>query len=297
MKVLIAGGSGFVGTSLANHLRNESHEVYILTRRTPRHGHQIHWDGKSPDGWGHRMSEMDAVVNVTGHGLDHWPWTRRQKQKFIDSRVDPGKSLVAAIEAASPRPGVFLQNSGINHYGLRGEGLADESTPAAEDFPAQLTVKWESATQPVEEFGVRRVVTRTAVILARRGGLFPLMALPIRLFFGGKLGDGRQAMPWIHVTDAVRAMQYLLEKEEARGPYNLIAPSPTSNEEFMEALATALHRPFWFHVPKFLLRLVLGEMNVMITEGRYAQPKKLLEDGFEFKFPDIEAALNNIFSK
>lgn len=297
MKVLIAGGSGFVGTALARHLRQESHEVYILTRRTPKHAHQIQWDGKSSDRWGHRMSEMDAVVNVTGYGLDHWPWTKRQKQKFLDSRVDPGNALLAAVEAASPRPRVFLQNSGINHYGLRGEGLADESTPAADDFPAQLTVRWESATQPVEEFGVRRVVTRMAVILARRGGLFPLMALSTRLFFGGKLGDGSQAMPWIHVTDAVRAMQYLLEKEDAHGPYNLIAPSPTSNEEFMRAIARVLRRPFWFHVPKFLLRLVLGEMNVMITEGRYSQPKKLLEEGFEFKFPEIEAALINIFSK
>lgn len=297
MKVLIAGGSGFVGTALARHLRQESHEVYILTRRTPKHAHQIQWDGKSSDRWGHRMSEMDAVVNVTGYGLDHWPWTKRQKQKFLDSRVDPGNALLAAVEAASPRPRVFLQNSGINHYGLRGEGLADESTPAADDFPAQLTVRWESATQPVEEFGVRRVVTRMAVILARRGGLFPLMALSTRLFFGGKLGDGSQAMPWIHVTDAVRGMQYLLEKEDAHGPYNLIAPSPTSNEEFMQAIARVLRRPFWFHVPKFLLRLVLGEMNVMVTEGRYSQPKKLLEEGFEFKFPEIEAALINIFSK
>lgn len=297
MRILIAGGSGFVGTAIAGHLRQESHKVYILTRRTPKHDHQIHWDGISPDGWGHRMSEMDAVVNVTGHGLDHWPWTRRQKQKFLDSRVDPGNALLAAIEAAAPRPKVFLQSSGINHYGLRGEGIADESTPAAEDFPAQLTVKWEAATQPVEEFGVRRVVTRMAVVLARRGGLFPLMALPTRLFFGGKLGGGSQATPWIHVTDAVRAMQYLLENEDARGPYNLIAPSPTSNEEFMRAIARVLHRPFWFHVPKFLLKLVLGEMNVTITEGRYSWPKRLLEEGFEFKFPTIEATLKDIFSK
>ena len=297
MKVLIAGGSGFVGTALANHLRQESHEVYVLTRRTSKHAHQIHWDGKSPDGWGHHMSAMEAVVNVTGHGLDHWPWTKRQKQKFLDSRVDPGNALVAAIEAASPRPKVFLQISGINRYGLRGEGIADETTPAAEDFPAQLTVKWESATQPVEEFGVRRIVTRLAVILARRDGLFPLMTLPARLFFGGKLGDGLQATPWIHATDAVRAMQYLLKKEAAHGPYNLVAPALTSNEEFMRATARVLHRPFWFHVPKFLLRLVLGEMNVMITEGRYSRPKKLLEEGFEFKFPNIEAALRDIFSK
>ena len=142
--------------------------------------------------------------------------------------------------------------------GAGGEGIVDESTPAADDFPAQITVKAEEATQPVEELGVRRVIARNAVVLAGRGGLFPLMALPVRLFFGGKLGDGSQAMPWIHLADEVRAMKFLLENEEASGAYNLVAPTPTSNADFMRAIASALHRPYWFHVPKFLLRLALG---------------------------------------
>jgi hypothetical protein len=297
MKIIIAGGSGFIGTALANRLRQSSHEVYILTRRRPRHAHQIHWDGRTTFGWEYSMDEMDAVVNLTGHGLEHWPWTRRQKQKFLDSRVDPGNALLAAIEAASTRPKVFLQISGINHYGLRGKAIADEATPAADDYLAQLTVKWESATRPVEEFGVRHVVTRAAVILAKKGGLLPLLSLPSRLFFGGKLGKGSQAMPWIHLADVVRAMQFLLEKEDARGPYNLIAPSPTSDEEFMRAITRVLHRPFWFHVPTFLLKLVLGEMNVTITEGRYSQPRRLLDEGFKFSFPDLESTLANIYSK
>ena len=295
MNILIAGGSGFIGSALADLLRREHHEVFILTRHTPKHPYQIQWDGKTAEGWGQRMNEMDAVVNLTGFGLEHWPWTKRQKEKFRTSRVLPGRALVTAVQQASHRPKVFLQISGINHYGLRGEGIADESTPAADDFLAQLTVQWEAATQPVEELGVRHIVARSAVILAKKGGLFPLMALPVRLFFGGKLGDGSQAMPWIHLLDEVRALKFLLEREDARGPYNLIAPNPTSNTEFMHSVAKALHRPFWFHVPKFLLRLVLGEMSVLITEGRYSQPKRLLHDGFEFKYPTIDAALGNIF--
>ncbi len=123
------------------------------------------------------------------------------------------------------------------------------------------------------------------------------MALPVRLFFGGKLGDGTQAMPWIHLMDAVRAMAFLLEGESPQGVYNLIAPTPTSNAEFMREVAKALHRPYWFHVPKFLLKLALGEMSVLITEGRYSQPRRLLEEGFEFKFPVIEKALEEIYSK
>jgi uncharacterized protein (TIGR01777 family) len=123
------------------------------------------------------------------------------------------------------------------------------------------------------------------------------MALPVRLFFGGKLGDGTQAMPWVHLTDAVRAMAFLIQNESSMGPYNLIAPSPTSNAEFMRKVASALHRPYWFHVPRFLLKLALGEMSVLITEGRYSQPRRLLEEGFEFKFPTIEKALEDIYSK
>ena len=297
MKVLIAGGTGFLGTALRNLLTHNSHEVFTLTRGSSRGRTQIHWDGKTAQDWGHVVNEMDAVANITGFGLEHWPWTKRQKQKFVDSRVLPGRALLAAIQSASRRPRVFLQMSGINRYGLRGEGIADESTPAAPDFLGQLTVKWEDATQPVEDLGVRRVVARTAVVLSGREGLFPLMALPARLFFGGKLGDGTQAMPWIHLADEVLALKYLLENEEARGAYNLIAPTTTSNAEFTRAIARTLHRPFWFHVPKFLLKLVLGEMSVLITEGRYSQPKRLMDEGFVFKYPSLEDALGNIFSK
>jgi uncharacterized protein (TIGR01777 family) len=295
MKVLIAGGSGFLGTALKNLLTHNSHEVFILTRGRSRGRNQIHWDGKTANGWRYLVNEMDALVNLTGFGLEHWPWTKRQKQKFLTSRVQPGRALVFAIENASRRPKVLLQNSGINYYGLRGEGMAEESTPPASDFLAQLTVQAEDATQPVEELGVRRVITRSAVVLAGKGGLFPLMTLPARLFFGGKLGDGSQAMPWIHLADEMRAFKFLLENETASGAYNLIAPTPTSHMEFMQAIARALHRPFWFHVPRWLLQLPLGEMSVLITEGRYSQPKRLLEQGFKFNFPKIEEALGNIF--
>jgi hypothetical protein len=294
MKVLIAGGSGFLGTALKNSLLSDQHEVFIMTRGDSRDSHQIRWDGTTTDGWGHLVNEMDAVVHLTGFGLEHWPWTRKQKQKFVDSRVIPGLALVSALQNASRRPSVFVQTSGINRYGLRGARVADESTPPAKDFLAQLTVKWEDATQPVEELGVRRVITRNAVVLGRRGGLFPLMALPVRLFFGGKFGNGRHAMPWIHLVDQTNALRFLLENENARGPYNLISPIPSSNAEFMRATAKALHRPYWFHVPAFLLRMVLGEMSVLLTEGRYARPKRLIELGFKFQFGRLDDAMENL---
>jgi uncharacterized protein (TIGR01777 family) len=294
MNVLIAGGSGFLGTALKDSLLKANHDVFILTRHASKNARQIQWDGKTSNGWGQLINDMDAVVNLTGFGLEHWPWTKRQKQRFVDSRILPGLALVSAIQGASRRPRVFLQTSGVNRYGLRGKGLADESTPPGDDFLAQLTVKWEDATQPVEQLGVRRVITRNAVVLGRRSGLFPLMALAPRLFLGGKFGGGQQAMPWIHIEDQTNAMRFLLESENAQGPFNLISPEPTSNAEFMRVVCKILHRPYWFHVPSLLLRLVLGEMSVLLTEGRYSQPKHLIELGFQFQFGKLEDAMKNL---
>src|SRR3990172_1736348 len=175
MKVLIAGGTGLLGTALTKSLSADNHETFILTRHIPKHPNQFQWDGTTTTGWGHFINEVDAVVNLTGFGVEHWPWTKRQKQKFIDSRVIPGRALVSAIQGASGRPRVFVQTSGINRYGLRGQDIADESTPPAADYLAQLTVKWEDATRPVEELDLRHIITRNAVVLAGRGGLFPLM--------------------------------------------------------------------------------------------------------------------------
>jgi uncharacterized protein len=294
MQVLIAGGSGFLGTALRTSLLRDDHDVWILTRRASKHPKEIQWDGKTTDGWEAVMSEMDAVVNLTGFGLEHWPWTRKQKQKFVDSRVIPGQALVSAIKKSARRPRVFVQSSGINRYGLWGEGLADEATPPGEDFLAQLTVPWEDATKPVEELGVRRVIARNAVVLARKDGLFPLMALAPRLFLGGKFGNGHQAMPWIHLVDQTNALRFLLDHEYAYGPFNLISPEATSNAQFMQAITKVLRRPYWLHVPKFLLRMVLGEMSVLLTEGRYSQPKRLIELGFQFQYGKLENAMEDL---
>ena len=296
MNILIAGGSGFLGKALTAHLTEHHHTVFILTRQNPKSANQIQWDAKSSNGWVKRLNEMDAVVHVTGYGLEHWPWTKRQKKRFVDSRVIPGLALAAAFEQATRRPGIFIQASGINRYGLRGDGVADESTPPADDFLAQLTVQWEDATRSIEALGVRRIITRNAVILARRGGLFPLMALPARLFFGGRFGDGKQSMPWLHIEDYVNSIRFLLENQNTSGAYNLIAPQLTSDEEFMCVIAKTLHRPFWFHMPKALLQILLGEMNVLLTEGRYSQPKRLLELGYQFKLGQLDTALKDLLT-
>ena len=254
MKVLIAGGSGFMGRHLIKSLTADSHQVWVLSRNPNKiveHAQVVPWDGRTTDGWGHLIEEMDAVVNLSGLSLHSWPWTKRKKQRFLDSRVKPGRALASAIKNASHRPEVFIQISGINHYGLRGESIADESTPPADDYLAQLTVAWEDATKSVEEVGVRHVVCRTAVVLAGDAILMWLMALPVRLYLGGRFGSGEQAMPWIHIDDQIGAIRFLMKNPDAKGPYNLIAPQTTSNAEFMRTLAKVLKRPYWFHTRNF----------------------------------------------
>ena len=298
MKVLIAGGAGFMGRHLIKSLIADNHKVWVLSRNPNKsvEGAQVvKWDGKTTKDWAHIVNDMDVVVNLAGLSLYYWPWTSRKKQRFIDSRVEPGHALATAIKDASRHPDVFIQISGINYYGLQGEDVADESTPPADDYLAQLTVAWEDATKSVEEVGVRHVICRTAVVLARDSILLWLMALPVRLLIGGRFGNGKQAMPWIHIDDQIGAIRFLMERPEAKGPYNLIAPQLTSNAEFMRILAKVLGRPYWFHIPVFLLRLVLGEMSVMITEGRYSKPERLFELGYNMHFSNLEEALRNIF--
>jgi len=297
MRVLIAGGHGFLGGALKRSLQASGHEVTVLTRRRNAGKDEIHWDGAGPGDWTRALSGIDAVVNACGYGLEHWPWTTATKHRFVTSRVTPGRVLAEAIAEQKRGPRAFIQFSGINRYGLDGAAVADEYTPAADDFLAQLTVEWEAATQLLEEVGVRRVVVRNAIVLDGKKGLFPLMSLPSKLFAGGRLGGGSQAVPWIHVVDHVRAVTHLLEDEHARGAYNLVAPVPTTNADFMEVVCEALRRPYWLHVPAFALRLALGEMSVLVLAGRPSQPRRLLEGGFKFAFPTLEMALQDLFGR
>jgi uncharacterized protein len=295
MNVMIAGGSGFLGRALATSFLADGHNVFILTRgsRVMDGTQAVQWDAKTTDGWGHLVNEMDVVIHLAGKPLASWPWTATKKRAFHDSRVLPGLALAEAIQKSTRRPSLFIQQSGIAHYGLSGD-LADESTSPADDFPAQLTVKLEAATKSVEDLGVRRIVLRSAVVLARENILLKLMVLPIQLFIGGPFGSGKHAMPWIHLTDWVGAVRHLIEKKDARGAYNLIAPTPTSNAEFNRTLAKIIHRPYWFPTPAFLLRTFLGEMSVLILEGRFSQPKRLLESGYRFQFPGPHDALSDL---
>jgi uncharacterized protein (TIGR01777 family) len=295
MRILIAGGDGFLGSALRRYLGASGHAVTTLTRRRPTRPDQVQWEGKASGSWTKALESSEAVINACGYGLQHWPWTSRTKQRFAESRVGPGRALAEAIARGRTRPLVFVQFSGINRYGLSGSTPADETTAVAEDFLAQLSVPWEASTEPLESLGIRRVIARNGIVLETGDGLFPLMCLPARLFLGGRFGAGRQFVPWIHIGDHVRAVRRLLEDDQTRGAYNLVAPSSITNSEFMRALCSALHRPYWLHIPALPMELVLGEMSSLILAGRAGQPKRLLEAGFEFRFPGVEEAFRDLF--
>ncbi|MCS7011317.1 MAG: TIGR01777 family oxidoreductase [Anaerolineales bacterium] len=301
MRILMTGATGLIGRSLIKSFLEEGHSIWALTRRNPPPPSPLpgltylSWDGQTTNGWGEKISETDVVINLAGEPLARWPWTAKRKKRFWDSRVHAGQALTAAIQSARSRPQVLIQASGINHYGLRGE-LADETTPPGDDFLARLTIAWEESTRPVEELGVRRCILRLAVVLAKEGGLFPLMALPVRLFLGGPLGNGRQPVPWIHLDDVVGAIRFLIAEEQTQGAYNLIAPEVVSNAEFYRVLSKSLRRPYWFPTPAFLLRLVLGEMSTLILEGRPAQPRRLLEAGYRFQAENLNQALQRLLA-
>jgi uncharacterized protein len=299
MRVLIAGGTGMIGMTLVESLLADGHQPFVLTRsvqaaRFPEGVQIIAWDGRTTTGWGEVMGQVDAVVNLVGERLSRWPWTKKQRQRFWNSRVDSGQALVEAIRAASPRPKVFIQASGVNYYGPRGLSTVSEADLPGTDYLADLCIAWEDSTKMVEELGVRRIIVRSAIVLDARDGILPIMMLPIKLFVGGPLGSGRQGLAWIHLDDEVAAIRFLLENQEVSGPFNLTAPAPISNADFLRILAGLLKRPYWLPVPAFVLRFVLGGMSTLVVDGMYLLPKRLVDLGFHFHFETAESALSNL---
>lgn len=302
MRVMIAGGSGFIGRGLTQALLLGGHQVVILSRspgsrKVPEGVEYAVWDGRTADGWGPLVEEVDAVVNLVGENIGAGRWTAARKQRILDSRRQSGEAITEAIRRASKRPEVVLQASGIGHYGFTGQREVDEQSPVGNDFLAQVTVAWEGATAGVEELGVRRVVTRNSLVLHASQGIFPLVLLPFRLFVGGPLGSGRQPFPWIHLDDQVQGILYLLQNRAAQGVYNFCAPEQVDNAQVGRAVAKVMHRPYWFPVPAFAMRLALGEMSTLVLEGQRALPRRLLEAGYAFRFPTFEGALRDLLKR
>lgn len=304
-RVIITGGSGMIARALTTELAANGYEVIALTRNPakmrnlPPHTRAVAWDGRTAQGWGEWVNGETHIVNLAGSSIAPFPWWLPGRRKSIrDSRVNSGRAIDEAVKIAKEKPRAVVQTSGVHYYGVQSAEPADEATLAGDEFLAAVCVAWENATRPVESFGVRRAIYRTGIVLNRNEGILFYIALPFHFFLGGPLGDGKQWVPWIHIRDEVRAIRFLLENENARGVFNFVAPNPVTNAEMGRALSRVLQRPFWFPVPAFILRLIFGEMaeEVLLT-GRVIKPARLLELGFQFQFPEIEAALRDVYSK
>jgi uncharacterized protein len=255
----------------------------------------VEWDGKTGEGWAPLLDAGTAIVHLAGESIAAGRWTAEKKRRIRASRVESGAAVMAAIRKAKEKPRVLLQGSAVGYYGPCGDEVVTESHPPGHDFLAEVCAEWEASTAEAESLGVRRAELRTGVVLSGDGGALPKMALPFRLGAGGPLGGGRQWFPWIHLADEVGAIRFLLEREDARGPFNLTAPEPLTNRDFSRALGRALHRPSLAPAPGFALRLVLGEMADMLLHGQRAVPQRLLEMGYVFRYPEALAALRNLF--
>ena len=303
MRVIIAGGTGLIGSLLTRDLVNSGHEAIILSRNPtqpvrslPAGVQVVGWDGRTANGWGHLVEAVHAIVNLTGVSLSSGRWTKARKKQIVDSRILPGKAILEAVQQAQHKPEDLIQSSGVNYYGTKGDHPVTEADPPGDDFLGRLCVQWEQSTQPVTEMGVRHVVIRTAPVLDRKGGALPLMLLPFRFFIGGPVGTGRQYFPWIHHADEVGAIRFLIDDAAASGPYNLIAPQAVTNREFAKTAGKVMHRPAIFPVPAFVMRLVFGEMSTIILEGLQILPQRLQEAGYSFRFPTLEAALKDVLA-
>jgi uncharacterized protein (TIGR01777 family) len=300
MRTIITGGTGLIGRALAADLNADGHQVVVLSRNPdqsiglPQSVQVEWWDARTAEGWGQLADGARAIVNLAGAGLADSRWTEQRKQLIRDSRLNTGRAVVQAVDAATSKPEVVVQASGVGYYGPRGNEEITEKDSAGNGFLSQVAIQWEDATAPVDEMGIRRPIIRTSPVLASQGGALPRMLLPFRLFVGGPLGGGKQWFPWIHMADEVRAIRFLMEHTEATGPFNLTAPNPVTNADFARALGRVMRRPALFPAPAFALRLLFGEMATALLDGQRAVPQRLLDLGFAFRFPEIETALRDI---
>lgn len=301
MRYVLLGGSGFIGSALALALLQKGHQVVIVSRspaKVPaRAGMEVvGWDGHSAEGWGGVVDGADGVINLAGASIGSGLWTRARKAVLVQSRVDAGAAIVAAVRQAQKQPEVVFQISASGYYGISNERTFTEDDPSGSNFLARVAAQWEDATQPVEALGVRRVVARSGIVLSREAGALPRMMLPFRLFIGGPLGSGKQYISWVHPQDHIQAILFLLENPTCSGAYNLASPDARTNASFGRTLARAMRRPYWIPAPGFLLRLVLGQMSMVVLDGQRIYPKRLLDAGFAFRYAHLEDCVRDVLS-
>jgi uncharacterized protein (TIGR01777 family) len=295
MTIVVAGGSGFLGSALVGGWRADGHQVLVLTRR-PQRRDDVAWSpGGSDTAWTAAIEQADAVINLAGEGIADKRWTASRKTAILESRVRSTRALASAIKSARNPPRALISASAIGYYSDRGDEVLTEDSPPGSDFLAQVCRQWEEEALAASA-ATRVVLLRTGIVLSDKGGALPQMALPFRFFAGGPVGTGRQYMSWIHLADWLGMVRWALSNETIAGPLNLTAPAPVTNAEFTRALGSALHRPALVPAPARALRLALGEMaDSLLLSGQRVLPAKAQAHGYQFKFTTADAALQEIY--
>lgn len=299
MHILLTGGTGLIGRRLCRHWLDQGHQLSVWSRK-PDQVSRLCGAGvrgiAHPDDIG--SQHVDAVINLAGAPIADRPWTRKRKMLLWDSRITLTEQLITWLERREQKPDVLISGSAVGWYGDGGEReLDEESAPVSEDFASQLCIAWEETAQRAEAFGIRVVLLRTGLVLANEGGMMQRLLPPFKLGMGGPIGNGRQWMPWVHIEDQIAAIDFLLNREDAQGPYNACAPSPVRNRDFAKTLAAILHRPAFMPMPAVALRLLLGELSILLLGGQRARPNRLQAAGFTFRFTDLHAALENLLGR
>lgn len=304
MKVAIAGATGFVGSRLVERLHQEGTRVLVLTRNTtyaqkvfpPTAFPNVEILAYTPTasgGWQSAISGCDGVVNLAGESIAEGRWTPERKQEILNSRKLATQNIVDAIANADPKPSVLVNASAIGYYGTSETATFDETSSPGHDFLAQVCQAWEAEATKVTEAGVRLVIVRLGIVLGN-GGALGKMITPFKLFAGGPLGSGQQWFSWIDLDDVVNLIFLALMKPEMQGVYNATAPHPVRMAQLTQTMGKVMHRPSWLPVPAFALEALLGDGAIVVLEGQQVVPKRTLESGFQYKYPNLESALVKI---
>jgi uncharacterized protein (TIGR01777 family) len=300
--IILAGGSGFLGQSLAKELHQKGYEVIVLGRAAPHRSataRQVQWDARTIGDWAILLDGAQAVVNLTGRSVN-CRHTLENRREILDSRVDSVRVLGEAIAQCSDPPDVFIQASSLAIYGDPGDRWCDEDAPHAKGFSETVCERWEGAFDSISNPGMRKLVFRIGIVLGSDGGALPVLARLTHWFLGGAVGNGRQYISWIHIADFNRMIAEAIERNDLTGVFNATGPNPATNAEFMRELRRALHRPWSPPVPAWATRIgahLMGTEASLALTGRRCRPKRFLENGFRFEFPELRRALANLFPR